>query len=70
MTDAVPNHRALARKLQQRIASLGAAVVVIDDDRRAHVIAGWELEILGHYTAGVSLDDLQADLAHAAVRSA
>lgn len=69
MPDRHQEIKALASKLQQRVSALGVAVIVVDDEGKAHVVPGWTAEVIGVYAKGVTLADLAEDLAHAKVRT-
>ena len=51
-----------AGKLQTKIAQLGVATVVRDQENKLHVIPGFEVEVIGVYTTGLKQADLIEDI--------
>mgnify|MGYP005850001875 CR=1 FL=1 len=51
-----------AGKLQTRIAQLGVATVVRDQENKLHVIPGCEVEVIGCYGDGIKRADLVEDI--------
>jgi len=58
---------AMAAAIQRQASKHGAVVVLRDDEGRAHVIPGFDFELVGLYVEGVKAAWIREDLEHAEV---